>query len=405
MLDNSAFVIGTCHCPWQAQLRCQGGAMLSRNPGVCFVKMPRVMRAPSPVGAMSGARSRWGRVPERRGGRSGTWPRGGGRTGTGGPGRAHGSGRHDHRASRSALRGPGGPAEAGLAAARPVGRPRAGQRPARAAPGAAGLLHGGGHRRDLAAGDLAVRRETPGYQGRGRLRMGLLVAGPRGGAPEQPVVHPLDRRAFRGPARVPRPDAPRGRADAAGHAGVRPQRLVQSAVDPHARADVLRHVPGGAAVAAHAGRGGLRGRVLRAVLHHGLARLVPAQPGRRGGVPAAGAGGGGAAAPQAGPQAGGAPRRGPRRQPAHRPGVVHPVLIVALAALVPWLVSPSWRQRLAAAVTAAVVSLLVASPQLAAMVAQARSGGAAVPAGTVATDYVFSGTEFPAAPSGLAWAC
>ena len=72
------------------------------------------------------------------------------------------------------------------------------------------------------------------------------------------------------------------------------------------------------------------------------------------------------------------------------------VLIVALAALVPWLVSPAWRQRLAAAVTAAVVSLLVASPQLAAMVAQARSGGAAVPAGTVATDYVFSGTEFPA---------
>src|SRR5262249_59629540 len=61
------------------------------------------------------------------------------------------------------------------------------------------------------------------------------------------------------------------------------------------------------------------------------------------------------------------------------------VLIVALAALVPWLVSPAWRQRLAAAVTAAVVSLLVASPQLAAMVAQARSGGAAVPAGTVAT--------------------
>jgi hypothetical protein len=47
-------------------------------------------------------------------------------------------------------------------------------------------------------------------------------------------------------------------------------------------------------------------------------------------------------------------------------------------------------------VTAAAVSLLVASPQIAAMVAQTRAGGATVPAGTVATDYVYSGTEFPA---------
>jgi hypothetical protein len=72
------------------------------------------------------------------------------------------------------------------------------------------------------------------------------------------------------------------------------------------------------------------------------------------------------------------------------------VLIVVLAALVPWLVSPRWRQRLAAAATAAVVSLLVASPQIAAMVAQTHAGGGALPAGTVATDYVYSGTEFPA---------
>jgi hypothetical protein len=72
------------------------------------------------------------------------------------------------------------------------------------------------------------------------------------------------------------------------------------------------------------------------------------------------------------------------------------VLIVVLAALVPWLASPAWRQRLAAAATAAVVSLLAASPQIAAMVAQARAGGATIPAGTVATDYVYSGTEFPA---------
>jgi hypothetical protein len=72
------------------------------------------------------------------------------------------------------------------------------------------------------------------------------------------------------------------------------------------------------------------------------------------------------------------------------------VLIVVLAALVPWLVSPAWRQRLAAAATAAAVSLLVASPQIAAMVAQARAGGGAIPGGTVATDYADSGTEFPA---------
>jgi hypothetical protein len=72
------------------------------------------------------------------------------------------------------------------------------------------------------------------------------------------------------------------------------------------------------------------------------------------------------------------------------------VLIVVLAALVPWLVSPAWRQRLAAATTAAVVSLLVASPQIAAMVAQTRAGGGALPAGTVASDYAYSGTEFPA---------
>ena len=72
------------------------------------------------------------------------------------------------------------------------------------------------------------------------------------------------------------------------------------------------------------------------------------------------------------------------------------VLIVVLAALVPWLVSPAWRQRQAAAATAAVVFALVASPQIAAMVAQTLAGGGRIPAGTVATDYVYSGTEFPA---------
>src|SRR6516164_8265828 len=72
------------------------------------------------------------------------------------------------------------------------------------------------------------------------------------------------------------------------------------------------------------------------------------------------------------------------------------VLIVVLAALVPWLFGRAWRQRLAAAAVAAVVFLLVASPQIAAVVAQSRAGGGRIPAGTVATDYVYSGTEFPA---------
>jgi len=72
------------------------------------------------------------------------------------------------------------------------------------------------------------------------------------------------------------------------------------------------------------------------------------------------------------------------------------VLIVVLAALVPWLFGRAWRPRLAAAAVAAVVFLLVASPQIAAVVAQSRAGGGRIPAGTVATDYVYSGTEFPA---------
>jgi len=87
------------------------------------------------------------------------------------------------------------------------------------------------------------------------------------------------------------------------------------------------------------------------------------------------------------------------------------VLIVVLAALVPWLVSRAWRTRALAAAAAAAVSVLVASPQIAAMVAQTRSGGATIPAGTVATDYVYSGSEFPnvfgvsprAVRLGLAW--
>jgi len=55
------------------------------------------------------------------------------------------------------------------------------------------------------------------------------------------------------------------------------------------------------------------------------------------------------------------------------------VLIVVLAALVPWLVGPAWRARLTAAAQAAAVSLVVGSPQIAAVVAQTRSGGSGRP--------------------------
>jgi len=71
------------------------------------------------------------------------------------------------------------------------------------------------------------------------------------------------------------------------------------------------------------------------------------------------------------------------------------VLIVVLCAVVPWLFSAQWRQRLAAGATAAGVALVAASPQLVAMVAQARAGGATIPAGTVDTDYVYSGSDLP----------
>ena len=54
---------------------------------------------------------------------------------------------------------------------------------------------------------------------------------------------------------------------------------------------------------------------------------------------------------------------------------------------------PHWRRRLAVTGLAAAVGLVVASPQLAAMVAQSRSGGATFPAGAVATDYALSGAN------------
>ena len=57
--------------------------------------------------------------------------------------------------------------------------------------------------------------------------------------------------------------------------------------------------------------------------------------------------------------------------------------------------TPSWARRLAVTAVAVAVALAVASPQIAAMVAQTRSGGASVPAASVDVDYVRSGTSLP----------
>jgi hypothetical protein len=87
------------------------------------------------------------------------------------------------------------------------------------------------------------------------------------------------------------------------------------------------------------------------------------------------------------------------------------VVILVLVVLLSWLArrptpgwsagiprtpgTPSWARRLAVTAVAVAVALVVASPQIAAMAAQTRSGGASVPAGPVDVDYVRSGTFLP----------
>jgi len=84
------------------------------------------------------------------------------------------------------------------------------------------------------------------------------------------------------------------------------------------------------------------------------------------------------------------------------------VLVVILVAVVllPWLLrrprpagegepTASWRVKLVAAGTATVTTLVVAAPQLAAMVAQTRSGGASFPAAVVDQYYTTSGSNLP----------
>jgi hypothetical protein len=82
------------------------------------------------------------------------------------------------------------------------------------------------------------------------------------------------------------------------------------------------------------------------------------------------------------------------------------MLMLVLAALLPWLArrpspaaagggagTPGRPRRLVLTGLAAAIALLVASPQIAAMVAQTRAGGASFPAGPVNTDYAVSGVN------------
>src|SRR5262249_48384589 len=68
-------------------------------------------------------------------------------------------------------------------------------------------------------------------------------------------------------------------------------------------------------------------------------------------------------------------------------------VLLAAAALLPWLVSN--RGALRALAAGAVVALAVASPQLAAMIQQAASGGTSVSAAKLAGDYGTYGAAFP----------
>ena len=85
--------------------------------------------------------------------------------------------------------------------------------------------------------------------------------------------------------------------------------------------------------------------------------------------------------------------------------------LVRRARRLPWLparlaggtagTGPGWLARLVVAGLAGVVALLVASPQIAAMVAQSHAGGATFPAGAVDTDYALSGANLRRAVRGL----
>ena len=71
------------------------------------------------------------------------------------------------------------------------------------------------------------------------------------------------------------------------------------------------------------------------------------------------------------------------------------VVILACAALVPWLVRRPVVAKLWPAALAGLVTLLVASPQLIAIAQQTRSGGATTPAGDLGTSYLAYSVPLP----------
>ncbi|HEY3734759.1 MAG TPA: hypothetical protein VGL63_12670 [Streptosporangiaceae bacterium] len=71
------------------------------------------------------------------------------------------------------------------------------------------------------------------------------------------------------------------------------------------------------------------------------------------------------------------------------------VMIVLALTLVPWLAAhPAWA-KIRLTVLAGLVAVVAASPQIVAMVQQAKSGGATSPPGPLAVDYAQSGLRFP----------
>jgi hypothetical protein len=77
------------------------------------------------------------------------------------------------------------------------------------------------------------------------------------------------------------------------------------------------------------------------------------------------------------------------------PGLAETGWLTRRAAREPAPAPPDWRRRLCLTGLAGAVMLLVASPQIAAMVAETHSGGATFPQAELDVDYALSGTNFP----------
>src|SRR6266581_9185154 len=121
MLDNSTFMIRSCNSPWQARIGAEAGPCCRGNGSALERRCVRVVRAPSPVGAVSGARYGWRGARGRRARRNGRRSARGGRTGRRCAGRRRQPPRRtpDDRHNHGETPGP----PSGAARARRPGRP------------------------------------------------------------------------------------------------------------------------------------------------------------------------------------------------------------------------------------------------------------------------------------------